>query len=50
MRKVLVRTSGLEKKVRRKKMMWGPHVNKWRLERQQGQFGPYENTEACKRT
>jgi hypothetical protein len=37
----------LEKKGRRKKVPWGPHVNKWRKERLQGQFGLYENMDAC---
>ena len=40
----------LEKKERRKKMMWDPHVNQWREERQPGQFGPYGNTEVCEWT
>ena len=46
----LVRTGRLEKKERRKKMIWGPYVSKWRVERQQGHFEPYKIIEVCECT
>ena len=26
---------------------WTPHVSEWKGEKQQGYFGPYENTQVC---